>query len=216
MAVQQPEQFYGTGRRKAAVARVFLRPGEGKILVNGKEFQTYFRGLLRAVNALQGFRETGTAGRFEWLQTAAAPAGIFMGQVLVRGTTVYVSGGYSGGTATFDGITLTVPATQPTAFVAALADPALLPAQPATDLGRLTVVRNPAHASTTVQLPALAGPAATLTLLDALGRPVRTEALQLATTATTHPLPLAGLAPGLYLVRLEAGGTTATRRLVVE
>ena len=65
MAIQQPEQFYGTGRRKAAVARVFLRPGEGKIIVNGKEFQTYFRGLLRAVHALQAFRETGTAGRYD-------------------------------------------------------------------------------------------------------------------------------------------------------
>ena len=34
------EQYYGTGRRKTAVARVFLRPGEGKIVVNGKEFQS--------------------------------------------------------------------------------------------------------------------------------------------------------------------------------
>ncbi len=59
------EQFYGTGRRKEAVARVFLRPGEGRILVNGKEFQVYFRGILRAVYALQAFRETGTMGRFD-------------------------------------------------------------------------------------------------------------------------------------------------------
>lgn len=65
MAIQQPEQYYGTGRRKAAVARVFLRPGEGKIVVNGKDFQTYFRGVLRAFHALQGFRETGTAGRYD-------------------------------------------------------------------------------------------------------------------------------------------------------
>ena len=71
MAIQQPEQFYGTGRRKAAIARVFLRPGEGKIIVNGKEFQTYFRGLLRAVHALQAFRETGTAGRYDAVITVA-------------------------------------------------------------------------------------------------------------------------------------------------
>ena len=71
MAVQQPEQFYGTGRRKAAVARVFLRPGEGKITVNGKEYQTYFQGVLRAFHGLQGFRETGTVGRYDAIITVA-------------------------------------------------------------------------------------------------------------------------------------------------
>ncbi|GGJ40173.1 30S ribosomal protein S9 [Deinococcus roseus] len=59
------EQFYGTGRRKASVARVFLRPGEGKIVVNDKDFQQYFRGLVKAIYALQGFRETGTLGRYD-------------------------------------------------------------------------------------------------------------------------------------------------------
>ena len=33
--------YYGTGRRKAAVARVRLRPGEGKIKINGKEFSDF-------------------------------------------------------------------------------------------------------------------------------------------------------------------------------
>ena len=71
------EQFYGTGRRKAAVARVFLKPGEGKIIVNGKEFQMYFRGILRAVHALQAFRETGTMGRFDAVitVTGGGPSG---------------------------------------------------------------------------------------------------------------------------------------------
>ena len=35
-------QYYGTGRRKSSVARVFLRPGSGKFTVNGKPFETYF------------------------------------------------------------------------------------------------------------------------------------------------------------------------------
>lgn len=35
-------QFYGTGRRKTAVARVFLRPGTGRIQVNGKTVSEYF------------------------------------------------------------------------------------------------------------------------------------------------------------------------------
>ena len=37
------EQYYGTGRRKRSVARVFLRPGSGKILVNQKELSDFFK-----------------------------------------------------------------------------------------------------------------------------------------------------------------------------
>ncbi len=35
-------QYYGTGRRKTAVARVFLRPGSGEFKVNGRAFEQYF------------------------------------------------------------------------------------------------------------------------------------------------------------------------------
>ena len=43
MAMQrQPSQHYGTGRRKSAVARVFLRPGKGEITVNGKPVDVFF------------------------------------------------------------------------------------------------------------------------------------------------------------------------------
>jgi small subunit ribosomal protein S9 len=35
-------QYYGTGRRKKAIARVFLRPGTGEWKVNGKAFDEYF------------------------------------------------------------------------------------------------------------------------------------------------------------------------------
>ncbi len=38
------EQFYGTGRRKSAIARVFLVKGTGKATVNGKELQEYLAG----------------------------------------------------------------------------------------------------------------------------------------------------------------------------
>jgi small subunit ribosomal protein S9 len=35
-------QFYGTGRRKSSVARVYLRPGDGKITVNKRDIDIYF------------------------------------------------------------------------------------------------------------------------------------------------------------------------------
>ncbi|MGM0597669.1 MAG: 30S ribosomal protein S9 [Myxococcota bacterium] len=36
------KRFYGTGRRKRAVARVWLKPGTGKFSVNGKDQKEYF------------------------------------------------------------------------------------------------------------------------------------------------------------------------------
>ena len=38
----KPEQYYGTGRRKRSIARVFLRPGKGDFLVNGRALDAYF------------------------------------------------------------------------------------------------------------------------------------------------------------------------------
>ena len=35
-------QYYGTGRRKSAIARVYLRPGSGEFKVNGRAFEEYF------------------------------------------------------------------------------------------------------------------------------------------------------------------------------
>ena len=35
-------QYYGTGRRKSSIARVFLRPGSGEFTVNGRAFDQYF------------------------------------------------------------------------------------------------------------------------------------------------------------------------------
>lgn len=36
------KQYYGTGRRKSSSARVFVRPGKGEIIVNGKPLDEYF------------------------------------------------------------------------------------------------------------------------------------------------------------------------------
>ena len=46
------ERFYGTGRRKTSVARVWIRPGQGRILVNRRPFEDYFpRETLRMIIA---------------------------------------------------------------------------------------------------------------------------------------------------------------------
>ncbi len=61
----EPAYHYGTGRRKSAVARVRLYPGDGSIVVNGKPAQQYFGGrFLHQLNLTQPLRLTGTLDRF--------------------------------------------------------------------------------------------------------------------------------------------------------
>ena len=55
---------YGTGRRKTAVARVRLLPGDGGIVVNGKPAGEYFGGAAREGILVQPFRVTETEGRY--------------------------------------------------------------------------------------------------------------------------------------------------------
>jgi small subunit ribosomal protein S9 len=55
---------YGTGRRKTAVARVRLLPGDGDIVVNGKPAAEYFGGAAREGALVQPFRVTETEGRY--------------------------------------------------------------------------------------------------------------------------------------------------------
>ena len=63
-------QYLGTGRRKLAVARVFLRPGSGKILVNRRELEDYFPAEVHRAAVRQPLLATETAGNFDVLITA--------------------------------------------------------------------------------------------------------------------------------------------------
>ena len=58
-------QYYGTGRRKSSVARVFLRPGDGKFVVNGREFDKYFLTDAQRVEAKQPLVTTETGSTFD-------------------------------------------------------------------------------------------------------------------------------------------------------
>jgi small subunit ribosomal protein S9 len=57
-------QYYGTGRRKSAVARVFLRPGSGDFKVNGKAFDQYFVTSAQRSSARQPLVSTETGAAF--------------------------------------------------------------------------------------------------------------------------------------------------------
>ena len=57
-------QYYGTGRRKSSVARVFLRPGSGDITVNGMPFDAYFVTEAQRIMAKSALVLTETLGSF--------------------------------------------------------------------------------------------------------------------------------------------------------
>jgi small subunit ribosomal protein S9 len=59
-----PAFYYGTGRRKTAIARVRLLPGEGEIVVNGRSLVEHFGNAVNEAEVRMPFRGTGTEGRF--------------------------------------------------------------------------------------------------------------------------------------------------------
>lgn len=59
------ENFNSTGRRKTAVARVYLRPGNGNVEVNGKELKTYFPSEIHQILAKQALAATESDGKYD-------------------------------------------------------------------------------------------------------------------------------------------------------
>ena len=62
---------YATGKRKDAVARVWVKPGSGKIVVNGKDMSEYFARPVLQMILRQPFDVAGVAGQFDVLATVA-------------------------------------------------------------------------------------------------------------------------------------------------
>ena len=69
---------YATGKRKDAVARVWIRPGSGKVLVNGKEMIEYFARPVLQMILRQPFTIAGVDGQFD--VTATVKGGGLSGQ----------------------------------------------------------------------------------------------------------------------------------------
>ena len=62
-------QYYGTGRRKSAVARVFLRPGGGNFTVNGKASEVYFVTEQQRASAKRTLQTASVEGQFDVITT---------------------------------------------------------------------------------------------------------------------------------------------------
>lgn len=62
-------KFYGTGRRKKSIARVFMTPGKGEITVNGRSLDDYFGLDTLKMIVRQPLQATGNEGKFDIMVT---------------------------------------------------------------------------------------------------------------------------------------------------
>ena len=60
------EVYLGTGRRKNAIARVRMKPGDGKMIVEGKDLLEYFRRETLKMDIEQPLEVTETLGQFDF------------------------------------------------------------------------------------------------------------------------------------------------------
>ena len=82
---------------------------------------------------------------------------------------------------------------------------------------QVSLYPNPAHDAFAVPVPAVAGAAQVqATLLNALGQVVRQQSAALPVGGAQLTVPTAGLAAGVYTLRLMAGAATLAKRVVVE
>lgn len=143
-----------------------------------------------------------------WVNTNASPATI---AGLIPGNTYYIQVTSLCGTGT--GTVYTGGSNTTFGFrgTSALATRAALGA------GSIEAYPNPAHRAVSLSLPVVPGAGkAQVTLLNAVGQQVRSSSVLLGSSTIRAELDLTGVAPGLYTVRVVAGGQAASQRLVVE
>ena len=68
-AAKNAEKYYGTGRRKSSVARVYLVPGTGKVTINKRDIDEYFGLETLKVVLRQPLAATDTADKFDAIIT---------------------------------------------------------------------------------------------------------------------------------------------------
>ena len=78
MAKKDSFQYYGTGRRKSSVARVYVTSGKGKIVVNGKAVNEYMPFKTLVMDLSQPLTLTNTADKYD--VTVEVSGGGFTGQ----------------------------------------------------------------------------------------------------------------------------------------
>lgn len=81
------QQYYGTGRRKTSTARVFLKPGTGKIIVNDRELDQYFGRVTGRMVVRQPLELTETLTQFDAYITVKGGGGSAQAGAIRHGIT---------------------------------------------------------------------------------------------------------------------------------
>ncbi len=80
-------QYYGTGRRKTSTARVFLRPGTGKVTINQRTMENYFGRETARMIVMQPLELTGNTEKFDVYVTVAGGGGFGQAGAIRHGIT---------------------------------------------------------------------------------------------------------------------------------
>ena len=81
------QQYYGTGRRKTSTARVFMKPGTGKITVNSRELDPYFGRVTGRMVVRQPLELTDTLNQFDVFVTVKGGGGSAQAGAIRHGIT---------------------------------------------------------------------------------------------------------------------------------
>lgn len=81
------QQYYGTGRRKTSTARVFMKPGTGKITINNRELGEYFGRVTAQMVVRQPLELTQTGEQFDVYITVAGGGGSAQAGAIRHGIT---------------------------------------------------------------------------------------------------------------------------------
>lgn len=81
------QQYYGTGRRKTSTARVFLKPGTGKIAVNNRDLHDYFGRVTGEMVVRQPLELTETTDQFDVYVTVSGGGGSAQAGAIRHGIT---------------------------------------------------------------------------------------------------------------------------------
>ncbi len=63
--MEQENTYYATGRRKTAIARTWIKPGSGEIVINNRPVEEYFPIETTRVDMIQPFKITNTSGSYD-------------------------------------------------------------------------------------------------------------------------------------------------------
>ena len=80
-------QYYGTGRRKTSTARVFLRPGTGKIVINNRTLEEYFGRVTARMIVKQPLELTDNVEKFDAFITVKGGGGFGQAGAIRHGIT---------------------------------------------------------------------------------------------------------------------------------